>query len=201
MLDGVSTSTRARPLPPDERRAALIAAALPLVRQHGLAVTTRQLAEASGVAEGTIFRVFPDKDALIQAAIGAATDPEPILAELAGIDLALPLRERMIALTTILQRWLRDIISLMMSLRTRPGPPGDERDRSAGSTRIDAAVTALIEPDRAAFRLPLDEVVRVMRVFVFAGSHPILARDGALSPQEMIDVLLDGVLERGDATC
>ena len=200
------TSTRARPLPPDERRAALIAATLPLLRANGMSVTTRQLAEASGVAEGTIFRVFPDKDALIQAAIGAATDPDPILAALDQIDPALPLRERMLALTTILQAWLRDIISLMISIRTHPGAPGDERSRHDeksrydNNSRIDAAVLRLLEPDQAAFRLPPADVVRVLRALVFAGAHPMLAQGGVLTPQEIVDVVLDGALVR-TASC
>src|ERR671931_1196638 len=80
---------RARPLPPEERRAALIAATLQLVATHGTKVTSRQIAEAAGVAEGTIFRVFPDKEALIRAAVAAALDPGPVLAEIGRVDLAL----------------------------------------------------------------------------------------------------------------
>src|SRR5690349_3699156 len=45
-------SERARPLPPAERRAALVAATLPLISEHGPAVSTRQIAVAAGVAEG-----------------------------------------------------------------------------------------------------------------------------------------------------
>ena len=87
---GRAVPGRARPLPPDERRAALVAATLPLVAVHGVKVTTRQIADAAGVAEGTIFRVFADKDELVQAAIAAALDPEPLFEELSRVDLAEP---------------------------------------------------------------------------------------------------------------
>lgn len=67
MLAGVMT--RATPLPPDERRAALIAVTRQLLLDHGHDVTTRQVAEAAGVAEGTVFRVFPTRHDLIVATI------------------------------------------------------------------------------------------------------------------------------------
>jgi len=60
-------TTRATALPPDERRSMIVAATLPLLLEHGDRVTTKQIAEAAGIAEGTIFRVFADKDALIAA--------------------------------------------------------------------------------------------------------------------------------------
>ncbi len=61
--------TRARPLPPAERRASLIAATRQLILDHGPDVTTRQVAEAAKVAEGTLFRVFPTRRDLIAATI------------------------------------------------------------------------------------------------------------------------------------
>ena len=66
---------RAAPLPPDERRAAILLAVRPVILARGAAVTSRELAEAAGVAEGTLFRVFTDKVTLVREAVLAAVDP------------------------------------------------------------------------------------------------------------------------------
>ncbi len=74
--------TRAAPLPKDERRRALMDATLPLLREHGLATSTRQIAEAAQVAEGTIFRVFASKADLVHATIADAVSPDHLIARL-----------------------------------------------------------------------------------------------------------------------
>src|SRR6476659_2565924 len=78
-------TTRATALPADERRSMIVAATLPLLLEHGDRCTSRQIAEAAGIAEGTIFRVFADKDEIIVAVIEAAIDTQPLERVLAGI--------------------------------------------------------------------------------------------------------------------
>ena len=67
---------------PDDRREALVDATIPLLHEHGRTVTTKQIADAAGVAEGTIFRAFGSKDDLIHAAVTDAITND-------GLDAAL----------------------------------------------------------------------------------------------------------------
>ena len=90
-------------LAPEERRAALIEATIPLLREHGINISTRQIADAAGVAEGTIFGVFKDKASLIDAAVARAFEPTPIIRALRAIDPAADLRTRLIAAAEILR--------------------------------------------------------------------------------------------------
>ena len=53
---------RASAMPAEERRTAIIEAVRPLLAEYGESVTSKQIAAAAGIAEGTIFRVFADKD-------------------------------------------------------------------------------------------------------------------------------------------
>src|SRR3954453_14923350 len=70
-----TASRRAKPLAPEDRREAIVDAVLPLVVAEGGQVTTRQIADAAGIAEGTIFRAFPDKRALFLAVAERAVAP------------------------------------------------------------------------------------------------------------------------------
>jgi AcrR family transcriptional regulator len=123
---------------PAERRAAIVDAARPLVMRYGSAVTTRQIAEAGGIAEGTIFRVFPDKESVVQAVVAEVFDPEPTLRELAAVDRGLPLRERLVAATAVLQGRLSQVFGLLDALgwiRPTGGRPHRRRSTTLSGPR------------------------------------------------------------------
>lgn len=185
---------RARPLPPSARRAALIAATLPLIRQRGFNVTTRQLAAAARVAEGTIFRVFPDKASLIRATLAAAFDPAPVVAELERIDRAAPLPERLTAAAGIVQEWLTSLIGLMTALHSSQGAKQKlPLKRPRPLEVVNVALAHLMEPDSARLRVPAAQAARWLGLLLFAGSHPLLTDGAPLTPEEIAGVILDGV--------
>jgi AcrR family transcriptional regulator len=189
---------------PDDRRAAIVAATLPLVLRHGYAVTTRQIAQAAEIAEGTIFRVFPDKESVVQAVVAEAFDPAPTLRDLAAVDRALPLRERLTAAVTMLQRRLTDVFGLLNALGWT-GPPNREGRAAAPqhppgranpteiNERFRAAVADLVGPDECRLRVPATELAHVLRLLVFSGTHPLIADGRQLSAEQIVTVLLDGL--------
>ena len=196
----VEVTRRAAPLPPDERRAAILAATVPLLREHGLDVTTRQIAQAAGVAEGTLFRVFPDKETLVRAAVAHALAPGKLLADLATVPRTLPLEERLLMITTMLQDRLSSVIGLMTAVRMHRPPEDDPDcgDKSAAPRRPSHAdaldvVADLIEPDRDQLTLAPLEVARLLRLLTFSASHPAINDGHHLGPAEIVSVLLNGV--------
>ncbi|WP_432972078.1 TetR/AcrR family transcriptional regulator [Dactylosporangium sp. CA-233914] len=187
-------------LAPDERRAALIAATLPLLRTHGAAVTTRQIAEAAGVAEGTIFGVFPDKASLISAALCSAFEAGPVLRALSAIDPEAPLRQRLSDAAAILIRRVEGSVSLMMLARTTPFPP-DASPFAAlmeGRRRLTEAVAALIEPDKALLRRSPQTTARLLFALVVSAVRSDLPGED-FAPDEIVAVLLDGLLQQPTA--
>jgi len=182
---------------PDERRAAIVDATLPLVLKYGSGVSTRQIAEAADVAEGTIYRVFPDKDALMAAVTAKAFDPQPALRELAKIDRTMPLRERLVAAVVVMQRRLNGVFGLIDALGWT-GPPKDHDHRRSDEVN-EAHRTAMIDligPDAADLRVDAGEATHILRLLVFSGTHHRITQGRPLTAEQIVAILLDGLLAR-----
>jgi AcrR family transcriptional regulator len=187
---------RARRLAPEDRRDAIIAATRPLLYAHGRDTTTRLIAEAAAIADGTIFRSFSTKDELFDAVLEREFDPEAFLARVAEIDPALPLRDRLLAYTTLLQGRFLGIFRLMAAMGM-PKPPAKFQDEKARRRLHDSGVVTLIGADAERFTLPVERVAELVRGLTFAASHPHLTEQRPLTPAEIVDVILHGVLVPG----
>jgi AcrR family transcriptional regulator len=190
--------TRAKPLSPQDRRAAIIAATRPLLIEHGERVTTRLIAEAAGIAEGTIFRVFADKRELFLAVAQDTVNPPG-----ARERMQAKLRHVIDSLAAGAQRTLPVMIAVRSALAHEPhdhatkGPPTFLVE--AHRALIDNLADLLFEPYAAQLRLPPAKAALVLRSLTIGTWMPGMPGSGhALAADDVIDVLLNGILEKGD---
>jgi AcrR family transcriptional regulator len=203
---GVTETTRrerATPLPPEDRRQAIIDAVVPLLVEHGPAVTTRQIAEAAGVAEGTLFRVFPDKKALLMAAvqhvIDAERDERALVSKLRG---AADLEAKVVAAIDHLRARMEQIMVVLTALRhvvlteekAYEGPhTPPEFMREADRRLLDAIATHVFAPHRDELRVDPLEAAMVLRAIVFGMWHPMGAAPKEISTRQTATLLLEGL--------
>lgn len=196
------TGGRAAPLSPDDRRRAIVEAVIPLLLEHGRAVTTRQIAEGAGIAEGTIFRVFESKDELVDAALARAFAPGPFLDQLAAIDRDQPLRGRLVAFVTVLQDRFVEIFGLMAAMGLVAPPERHDTPDGPDSWRaqVHEQLVSLVGEDADRLRISTDHLIKALRLLTFSGSHQQIADNHLLTPEQIVDLLLYGALTDDDPT-
>lgn len=199
-------------------------ATVDLLRERGANVTTRDLADAAGVAEGTLFRVFPDKAALIHAAIEHALDPAPTVAELVAIPETTDLREAVGRAAQIMLERSRAVGSLLPVLHElrrsddtghgEPGAgpagghgahghhgpgghrgPGGRHGRHPVATVI-AAVTEVLEPHGDRLRHDPGTCAHMLVALILVSGRSMGFGQGfaALTADELAGLFLDGAL-------
>lgn len=186
-----TSSGRAASLPPDQRRQAIVEAAKPLVARHGRQVTTRALADAAGVAEGTLFRVFDDKDELVLATANALLDPSILDQALADLDPAGTLEDQLAAVVAVIEQRITDVWHLLGQL----GP--ELRSRVVRPTGRDDALTELLAAHAHRLRTDPGQAARLLRGVTMALTHPMLA-DGTPSTAEIVDFFCHGAVHPGN---
>ena len=172
-------------MPPERRRAAIIDAVRPLLIEYGEGVTVRQIAAAAGVAEGTIFGVFADKEELLTATVQAAIDIEPFERSVAKIDPNVPFEDRLVQVTELIQARIVDVWQLVSKVGLR------HRERSPGPMPESPALVAVLSSDPDRFRVDPATAARMLRALTLSLSHPTLVTEPATAT-EIVDMFLNG---------
>ena len=197
---------RATPLPPEERRAAIVAAVLPMLEAHGGELSTKQIAEAAGIAEGTIFRVFPDKRALLHAVAQEVVAPDGWREEMAALLEQRPtLQDKVLATTERMVERTRRLMLVMVALRhafMAEGPPPAAPHgrpplppvmRTSGEELHTALTTLVFAPHRDELATSPDQAARALRALVTGTWHPGTLDEERMTPDEITALLLHGI--------
>lgn len=187
--------TRARPLPPAERRASLIAATRQLILDHGPEVTTRQVAEAAKVAEGTLFRVFPTRRDLIAATIADHLSSE----RLADIFAATPTTTTVDETTEVCLSTAADYVTTFGRFIPRPHQAGDQdeirfRIMELWEARVcDIAnwMRDRLAPHETQLTIPVKDFVHLVITLAMGYAHG-RSPDTTLNPAALARLALDG---------
>jgi len=180
----------------------IIRTALPLIAEHGTAVTTAQIARAAGIGEATVFRAFADKDELLDACVVEALRTDHVLSEIAAIPLDQPLPARLTEAANAMDAYLGRMGAVIGALhatgragrgRHGGGETADATlDRDASQRQTVEAVAELFEPERKELRLAPDQLAAMFLGMLFARSRP--PADPSPTLDEFLDVFLHGAL-------
>jgi len=179
--------TRAQPMQAEDRKAMIVDAVIPLLLEHGRSVTSRQIAEAAGIAEGTIFRAFGDKETLVQAAIEKYLDPEPLREALRSIDPALPLEHKVRAILYLLRERFNSVMRIMPVVGHQRPPIPQARGEFA------AIIARVLEPEAEELNWPPERVAHLLRLLSFSSAFPALNEGIEFSIDELATMTLVGI--------
>lgn len=190
--------SRAKPLPPDDRRREIIEAVIPLLLEKGATLSTREIADAACVAEGTVFSVFPDKASVIVEAVKATVDPESTRTALADIPDDIVFEQQLeLAVGFLMERGER-IGVLVGVLRTMhrdgtDGPAAAHRFVKDSHERILDALALLLTRHEARLRTPPTRAAVMLWGLVFANAHSLMEDYVKFDAAEIVDMALNGI--------
>ncbi len=186
------------------RRAAIVAYTIPLLVEQGPTVTTSQIAEAAGIAEGTVFRAFRDKRELLVECLRTAIESEGEANLVETIDPTLPLAERLTRAIDFANQYQQRVWAVAQAVRSagvdmhelqrdhkhEDGPP-------AGLLRMFTAVTGVFAADADALRVEPELAARMLLGLAMASR---LERAGfgstiATPADDIVDLFLHGTLK------
>lgn len=180
---------RASPLPVDDRRAMIVDAVIPLLLEFGRDVTTKQIAESAGIAEGTLFRAFGDKESIITAAVEKFLDPAPLRLMLRGIDPEEPIERKVHDIIFHLRSRFEGIFGIMSAVGMSGRPPG-----SGSRAELSELVVAVLSEHTDVLRIDPRRAASLIRLLAFASSIPPFNESAPFTTDELTDLVLHGIL-------
>lgn len=202
---------RAPAMSQEERRAAIVRSTLPLLMEHGGNVATSHIAAAAGIAEGTVFRAFKDKQDLLLACMRAGMNSDDEVARITAIGADGPLPERLTEGVRAVSGYLDRVWAVGQALRAggvggeamqrhlhgdeeraprQPGPPPE-------LARVSAALAGLIDPAVDDLRVAPARAVQMLLGLVLTNRlHGDQFGQSISDPAEVVDLFLHGVVHR-----
>ena len=182
---------RARPLPPDDRRELILGAIIPLLKERGRDVTSRELAEAAGIAEGTLFRAFGDKESIITAAVEKMLDPQPFRDALHTIRRDQSLEDKLVEIIELLRERFRGVFTIMAMFELTGRPPGSPAP--GGGEEWIAIVRELLAADVDRLAVPIDTIAYYLRLVAFSSALPPLNQVRSFDASELASLIIHGI--------
>lgn len=175
----------------DERRAMIVSSAMPLYIEHGASVTSRQLAEHLGIAEGTIFRAFGDKEALVRGVVDAFFDQtyQNLAPELDAPGVGL--EEKLHVLIRHARERAKGVFTMLSLL-----DPSEAREymKHRRQGQIEDAAAAAFLTHASEMNIAPDRIGSFIRLLVVAASAPRMDGGEVLNDDELVHFALYGLV-------
>jgi AcrR family transcriptional regulator len=189
---------------------------LPLLIEHGGTVSTSQIAAAAGIAEGTVFRAFKDKQDLLIACMQAGMNSDHEVATIERIGRDGPLAARLTEGVRAIGEYIDRIYAVGQAMRAGGVSPEAMHERMHGAEakpeeekapgppaeliRVSRAMSGLIDADTDNLRVAPERAVQMLLGLVFTNRMQGIGFGQAIdSPEEIVDLFLHGVIN-GNST-
>lgn len=169
--------------------------------EYGLQISTKQIATAAGVAEGTIFRSFPTKQDLIAEAIADAFDATVTIGKIAALPAGQSLTERISALILLAIDRMHQLRALHPLLQqpglATDGPQCPVNRHRESRTAMVAAIAASLADYADELRISPSAAGSAVTAYSFAFIH--FDGDPVGPPADLASLLLHGIAK--DPAC
>ena len=161
----------------------ILDAVVPLLLSHGADVTTKDIADAAGIAEGTIFRAFCGQGRAHPAAVARFMDPEPTFVLLEQIDPALDLEDKVRAVVEIFRERFVGVVGVVSALGPQEAAMHSHDQRSrAWTTAARDIFRGLFASDADRFRIDPGLRSYFMRLLSFGTAMPMFTPNARWTP-------------------